>query len=134
MSITYYASNRNLDYNFGSSAYSVPGTLYMGLSTSVIGNDGTGATEPSGGAYARVTVTNNKTNFGPAATGALTNLTSINFVESTTSWGTITYIFFADAISGGNIWYFQSLSPSKIVQAYTTVVFAASALTISMTN
>ena len=134
MSITYTSANKILDYNFGATSYVVPATYYVGLSTSVIGIDGTGETEPVGGAYARVAVTNNKTNFAVAALGALTNATAITFVESTTSWGTITYVFLADAISGGNIYYFEALPVAKTVQTATTVLFSIGALTFSMSN
>lgn len=134
MAITYYASNRILDYNFGQTSYTVPSTLYMGLSTTTVGNDGSGATEPSGNNYARVAITNNKSNFAVAANGLLTNAAQFTFNESSASWGTITYIAFWDALTGGNIWYFEALSVPKTVQAQTTVLFSIGALTISMTN
>ena len=134
MSVTYYISNKILDYNFGQTSYVVPSTFYVGLSTTTIGNDGTGATEPSGGAYARVAVTNNKTNFTVASNGVLSNATSISFVESTTSWGTITYVFLADALISGNILYFEALPVAKLVQSLTSVFFSVGALSISMTN
>jgi len=132
--ITYYSANRILDLNFGATSYVVPSTLYVGLSTSTIGIDGTGATEPSSGAYARVAVTNNKTNFGTASNGALTNSVAITYTESTASWGTITYVFIADALTGGNIWFYEALPVPKTVQTATTVLFSASSLTLSMTN
>jgi hypothetical protein len=44
-----------------------PATWYVGLSTTTPNEDGTGFTEPVGGSYARVAVTNNTTNW-PAAT------------------------------------------------------------------
>lgn len=133
MGVTYTASNYILDYNFGQTAYTVPGTLYVGLSTGTIGANGS-ASEPSGGAYARKAVTNNKTNWGVSSNGVLTNLTSIEFVESTVSWGTITYVGLWDALTLGNAWYFEALPSPKTVQSQTTVVFAPGALTISMTN
>lgn len=134
MSITYYQANRILDRNFGSTSFTVAATLYFGLSTTTIGNDGTGATEPSSGAYARVAVTNNKTNFGNAASGALTNAAAIQFPESTASWGTITYVFISDASTAGNMMYFEALSPSRAVAINTTVIFAIGAITITMSN
>ena len=135
MSLTYTASTAILDYNFGKTTYTVPSTLYMGLSTTTINADGTGATESTGvGAYARGAVTNNKTNFGNAGTGTLTTLTAITFAESSASWGTITYIAFWDALTAGNIWFYEVLAVPKTVQANTTVVFSVGALTVSMTN
>jgi len=128
------SANKILDKNFGATDYTPPATLYVGLSTTTIGIAGTGATEPSGGAYARVAITNNKTNFGTASNGALTNSNAITFTESTASWGTITYVFIADALTGGNIWFFEALPAPKTVQTATTVLFSASSLTLSMTN
>lgn len=134
MAITYYASNRILDRNFGGVSYVVPSTLYVGLSTTSISSDGTGATEPSGGAYARVGATNDKTTWSNAATGALTNLITITFAESTAAWGTIVSVFLSDALTSGNIWYYDTLSPTRTVQANTTVLFAPSAITVQMIN
>jgi hypothetical protein len=136
MSITTFSSNRLLDYNFGSTAYSggLPATYYVGLSTTTINFDGTGATEPSGGAYARVAFTNNKTNFGVASNGVLVNSVAVTFAESSASFGTITYVGLWDALTVGNIWWFDVLTPSRAVASLTTVVFAAGAITVTFNN
>jgi len=133
MTTTYYQANRILDRNFGATSFTIPSTLYFGLSTTAISADGTGATEPSTGSYARASAANNKTTWGNAASGSLTNLISISFPESTASWGTITYVFISDAASAGNMLYYAVLSPSRTVQTSTTVLFAASAITVTMT-
>jgi hypothetical protein len=136
MSVTYYKMNQLLDSEFGSTAYSVNSTLYVGLSTTAVSNSGTGYTEPTAGAYARVAVVNNKSNFTVASTGSLSNNTSITFPESTAAWGTITYVFLADSgtTSAGNVLYFEALSTAKTIQTATTVLFAPNAITISMSN
>lgn len=134
MAITYYSGNRVLDYNFGNTSYSPPATYYFGLSTTTINIDGTGATEPSGGAYARVGLTNNKTNWGNASNASLTNSAAVQFTESTASWGTITYVFLSDASTSGNIYWFDALSPARTVASATTVLFAIGAITVQMTN
>ena len=133
MSSTNYARNQILDYNFGSVAYSVPATFYLGLSTTTISSSGSNATEPSGASYARVSVTNNKTNFTYSASGCVVNATEIAFAESSGSWGTIVDVGLWDALSSGSIWYYTSLPTSKVVQTTTVVSFSASALSISMT-
>jgi hypothetical protein len=124
--ITSFSSNRLLDYNFGSTAYSggLPTTYYFGLSTSTINFDGTGATEPVGNGYARVAFTNNKSNWGVASNGVLTNGVAITFPESSASWGTITYVAMWDANTSGNIWWYDVLTPSRAVASLTTVVFS----------
>jgi hypothetical protein len=139
MSITNLQANRILDYNFGNTAYSVPANLYIGLSTTAINNDGTGATEPSGFAYTRMQLGagNNKTTWTVAGTpGAsqLQNAVAVTFPESTGSWGTISHVFIADAISGGNILYFDALSPARAVAINTTVQFTIASIVISMLN
>ena len=134
MAITYYSANRVLDKNFGGSAYTEPVTYYFGLSTTTIAIAGTGATEPAGGSYARVSFTNNKTNWGTAASAALTNSAAVTFPESSASWGTITYVAMWDAASSGNLWWFDALSPARAVASTTTVLFAIGAITVSMTN
>lgn len=134
MAVTYYSSNRILDRNFGGTAYSPPSSYFFGLSTTAIQIDGTGATEPSGGAYARVALVNDKTNWGTASNGSLTNSTAVTFVESTASWGTITTVFISDALTSGNIWFYDTLTPSRAVASATTVLFAIGAITVQMNN
>jgi hypothetical protein len=134
MAITFYSSNRLLDYNFGGTTYSVPGTLYFGLSTTAPSIDGSGSTEPSGGAYARIPLVNTKSNWGTASNAALTNSSAVTFVESTASWGTITHVLMFDALTSGNLWWFDTLTPSRAVASATTVLFAIGSITVSMTN
>jgi hypothetical protein len=132
--ITYYSANRILDKNFGATNYSPPATFYVGLSTTSINIDGTGATEPTTGSYARVAMTNDKSNWGTASNASLVNAASVTFTESTASWGTITTVFFSDASTSGNVWFFDTLSPSRAVASATTVLFAIGAMTVSMSN
>jgi len=136
MAIVTGAANKVLDLLFGQTALVNLSTMYLGLSTTTVQNDGSGATEPSAGAYARVAITNNKTNWGTAALASLTNAVAFTFTESTASWGTITYVFLAAGATAGvaDLWYFEALGTPKTVQSSTTVQFAASAITVSMTN
>ena len=139
MSITVYSANRVTDYNFGSTAYSggLPATWYVGLSTSTINFDGTGATEPVGNGYARQALTNNKTNFSTASNGVITNTASgvVTFAESTGfGWGLISYVGLWDNLTAGNVWWFDALNPSRTVAGLTTVIFAAGAITITFNN
>jgi len=134
--ISVYSSNRVIDYLFGSTAFSggLPATYYVGLSTTTINFDGTGATEPSGGSYARVAFTNNKTNWGTASNGVLVNSVAITFPESSASWGTITYVGLWDASTAGNVWFFDVLTPSRAIASLTTMVLAAGAITVTFNN
>lgn len=124
-----------LQYLFGKQAFTPVTTMYVGLSTTNPGADGSGITEPSGGAYARVAVTNNNTNWVLDSGGAalVDNGTQISFPESTASWGTITHIFIADALSGGNILYYGTLSATRTVATLTTIYFPVGALDVTLT-
>ena len=131
--ISYTQSNKILNRYFGNVSDTVASTLYLGLSTTAINNDGTGATEPSGGGYARVAVVNNKTNWSNASNGILSNLTELSFPESSTSWGTVSHVFLSDTIGGAPI-YFDALATPRAVQAQTTLMFAINTIQIRMTT
>jgi hypothetical protein len=134
MSSTTTMENLNLDAWFGGVALSVPGIYYAALSTTTPTEAGTNFTEPASGAYARVAVTNNLTNFPSASGGSKTNGTAISFTESTASWGTITHIGFYNQLTGGTLYFWEALPVSKAVAANVTVYFSAGALTISNLN
>lgn len=76
--------------------------IYIGLSTTDPGSDGTGFTEPVGGAYARQSSTNDATNWPSASSGQKTNGALIQYPQATAAWGTISHwgIFLAD--TGGS--------------------------------
>lgn len=122
-----------LDHVFGAAAYTAPATLYVGLSTTTITDAGGNITEPSGGAYARVAVTNNATNFPAAAAGSKSNGTAVNFPTATASWGTVIDFFIADASSGGNILGYGTLTVAKTVGSGDTPSFAIGDLVITLT-
>jgi len=136
MSITTYASNKNLDKNFGATDYTPPATYYVGLSASTINVSGSTVYEPTTGSYLRVSLTNDKTEFAVASGSIIRNLNAITFAESSAAWGTIVDMFLADnaATGSGNIWFYTTLPVSKTVQENTVVVFAASAVVISLVN
>ena len=134
MSVTYFSSNKVLDFNFGITSYAPPATQYFALSTSAPDISGGSFTEPSGGAYARVALTNNKTNWGTAASGVLTNSTAVTFAESTASWGTIVAVGIFDALTSGNLLWYDVLTPSRTIATATTVLFAIGSITVQFNN
>jgi len=133
MAATNYARNKILDYNFGSVAYSVPPSFFLGLSTTTINAGGSTATEPVGSSYSRVEIANDKSNWTYASSGCLLNSTSVSFIEASGSWGTVTYAGLWDAPTSGSIWFYQALPTAKIVQANTVVTFSASSIAMSLT-
>jgi hypothetical protein len=136
MSGTYTLFNSIMDFGFGKTTWTPSATLYVGLSTGTILIGGTGAVEPTDAAYARVAVTNSKSYWTAASNGAISNVNAITFPESTASWGTITYVFVADSgvTGGGNVLYYEALSPSRTVASATTISFVAGAFVVTMTN
>lgn len=130
--ITYYQSNRVLDWLFGQVSWNPQTTYYIGLSTTSINASGSGATEPTGGAYARLAIPNNKSTWTTASSGILTNILQFEYPESTTPWGTITNVFMSDSPTGGNILYWDALTTSRIVQAQTVLIFAPESIRIQL--
>lgn len=127
-------ANNIMNLLFGKTEYTVPDTLYIGLSTTAINEDGTGATEPEGNGYARVAVPNNKDSFSDATAGVITNDIQIVFNESTGDWGTITHVFVADAETEGNILYFDALAKERVVQEAASLTFPVAAVTFTLKN
>jgi hypothetical protein len=132
--ITYLQANRIIQRAFGNISFVTPSTMWLGLSTTTINSDGTGATEPVANNYSRVSIVNDATQWGTATNGVLYNIAAFTFPQSSGSWGTITYMAFYDAASTGNILFFDTLSPSRTVASSTTVLFAIGAVAIQMNN
>jgi len=125
-----YANNM-LDMVFSKAANTMPATLYYGLSSTLPTNTGTNVTEPSGGSYARVAVTNNATNF-PAASGrAKSNGTVIVFPTATGNWGDMTHFVVYDASTAGNFVGWGALTGTTTINTNTQASFGVGALTIN---
>jgi hypothetical protein len=85
MPISYSKANELLRYLNGQS-----GTLYIGLSTTAPGRDGTGYTEPPTSAgYKRMKLSNSA--MTTPSDGQTQNQETIYFSEATADWGTCTY-------------------------------------------
>lgn len=132
MGFTYYLDNKLLDLVFSNTAYTVPSTLYIGLSTTAPTQAGGNFTEPSGNGYARVAVTNNSTNWPAASNGSKNNANAITFPQATGSWGTVTHFGIFDAATSGNLLAWGALSQSKAISAGDTPYFAAGSLTLNL--
>lgn len=114
------------------------GTYYVGLSTATIVDATTGITvvEPSTSntAYARVSVTNNLTQWPASAGGLKRNANTIAFPTATGNWGTVTDFFIADGanVSTGQIMGFGVLTTSKTISSGDSASFAAQAITVTL--
>ncbi len=111
-----YLCNKLLDAVHGGPDFVKASPTYFALMT-VMPTASGGGTEVSGGSYARVSVTNNSTNW-PAASGQTKqNATAIDWGTATANWGTIVGVAEYDASSGGNLLTFGPLSTSRTVNS-----------------
>jgi len=110
-----YWSNKVLALTFGATSITPPATLYCALFNVIPTSAGTGGTEVSGNAYARVAVTNNTSNFPAPTIKQSANATVITFPTPTGSgWGTIVAGGWYDASTGGNLLYAGPFNPSRV--------------------
>lgn len=105
-------------------------TLYLSLHTASVGDTGGGA-EVSGGAYARLAVTKNTTNFPTTSTGTISNGTLLQWAVATANWGTVTSIGVWDASTAGNLLYWGDLTASQAINTNNRFEVPIGNLTIS---
>jgi hypothetical protein len=129
---------RILDHLHGGPNLTRPGTVYVGLSTTAIAEDGSGITEPADG-YARVPVDNTNGDWLPASTDAnissKVNAEPIAFPTASGNWGTVTHFFISDDLTSvleANTWSFGPLTVSKSINDGDTASFAAGDLEIRL--
>ena len=120
-----YLENKVLDHILGTTAYTQPTTVYLGLSTATFGDDNSG-TELSGSGYARQSVA-----FDAASSGTAHNSAVIEFPAATGSWGTITHFGVFDALTGGNLLVHGAFTTSKTIASGDIVRISAGDLDIS---
>lgn len=106
----------------------LPSTYYVGLSLSAPKADGSGITEPSGGGYARIGLSD----LSAPSDGAITNKKQIMWSETTGDWGTVTNFVVYDAPTGGNFLFGNALPHSRTIQEGMSVVFQPDALKITL--
>lgn len=108
----------------------IPTSYYIGLSKTAPNLSGGNVSEPSGGGYARVKLAS----LGAPSNGLVSNTSDINFAESTAAWGTVTHFVIYDALTGGNLLMYGSLTTSRTVEAATVMTLRAGALQLSVVN
>ena len=111
----------------GATAFSAPGTVAFALSTAAFTTAATGASMTevaNSGSYARVSTTNNTTNY-PVATPTV-NANAITWTTATGSWGTILSAYAVDSATygAGNVLLGADIT-SKAVGSGDTVSIAA---------
>lgn len=120
-----YLENEILDHILGTGSYTMPSTVYVGLSTGSFGEDNSG-TELSGNNYSRVSAS-----FSAASGGTTSNSGALEFAAATGSWGTVSHFGIFDASSSGNLLIHGALSASKTIATGDILRFAAGDLDVT---
>ena len=125
-----------LNHFFTDPAYTPPTTLYIGLSSTTPTEAGANITEPSGGAYARVSTT--AADWGAASGTApvvKSNTAVKTFTTATADWvagANLTHFVIMDASTAGNCLMWGPLTTPKPVLNGDTPSFGAGALVAKM--
>jgi hypothetical protein len=124
-----YWENEVLDHLFGKGSYPAP-QIYVALSTTAPAEDGSGVTEPQGGAYARLATTG--ADWTSASAGQVCNMAPLAFPEATGAWGTITHFALVDAGAGGHLLAFGPLNPAQPLEAGDILRFDQGRLSVTL--
>ena len=115
---TNYLEDKVIAHLFGGTAYSAPGTWYVGLLTAVP-SDSAAGTEVSGGAYARQSVA---WTIQTGGTAQASNTASLTLPAATTDWGTVQWAGVYDALTSGNLVAYEVLTKTDFSTANPKVV------------
>lgn len=127
-SLSNYAENKWLDHILKTASFTQPTNIYVALSTADPTETGGGLTEPVGNGYARVVCNS----WAVAASRTTSNSIAVNFAAASGSWGTITHYAIMDAVSGGNMIGYGSLSTPNSVVNGNVVVFAIGEIDVTV--
>lgn len=119
-----YLENKIIDHFLGTTAYTMPTTVYVGLYT-VAPTDAGGGTQVTGGSYARQVAT-----FSASSSGATSNTSNIDFTGMPAATTVAIGIF--DAITSGNLLLYGTLTTNKTTDAGDTLRIATGDLDISI--
>jgi len=120
-----YLENEILDHILGTGAYTMPTSVYVGLSTGSFNDDNSG-TELSGSGYARQSIA-----FNAASSGTADNSGAVDFPAATGSWGTVSHFGLFDASTSGNLLIHGALTASKTVATGDILRIAAGDMDIT---
>jgi hypothetical protein len=116
---TPYHRRKTADHRLGVATYTIPATLYLGFTTSILSQNASSMPSPSieaaGNGYQRTPVTMDATTWSTAdGNASSTNIITIGLFTASAAWTTPAYgFFFSDALSGGNFWFAGGLYDSS---------------------
>lgn len=132
-----YLETKLLDHSLGTTSWTMPASVYVGLFKSTVDaattlanlEAGTLTDEVSGGSYARQTISFNAAS---SPGGTATNNGAVTFPTATATWGDITHLALIDASSSGNVLYAGALDSTKTVETGDSFVIQDANLTITL--
>lgn len=132
MAMTRYLRKKLGDHSLGKAAFTMPTTVYMALFTADPTDAGVLTNEVVGSPYARVSSTSLFSTFD-LTTGIATNSSNVDFGIPAANWGTVTHAAILDALTVGNMLYFQVLpTPRVVVTGSRRVLFSAGQIQIQI--
>ena len=111
----------------------IPEKLFLGLSSTEPNMDGGNVTEPPASAgYSRIVLSG----MSEPTDGEVSNLSVIQFNESTSDWGMIPYyvIYDTQERGGGNLLMYAPLERPRNVEAETSLIFKPGKLKFNVQN
>ena len=112
--------NSQLDTTLGSGS---PATVFIAACTVAPDSDGLNFLEPVGGSYARLSITNNATNFPAASAGSKSLNIAHSFAKATGDWGTILAFAEFSVSSAGTARRWGILTTAQTVNTGSTIKF-----------
>lgn len=122
--LTNYLESKLIDHFLGTTTYTKPTNVYVGLFT-VTPGEAAGGTEVTGGSYARQIAT-----FGAASSGSTTNSGNIDYTNMPAATTVAIGIF--DALTSGNMLLYGALTTNKTTDAGDTLRIATGSLSVSI--
>lgn len=123
---TTYLEDRMLNHFLRNTASTAPTTVYLALYSAAPGEAG-GGTELTGNGYAREAIT-----FGAPSDGVVNNSNTITFTASGGAWSQILGHAILDASSGGNMFYYESVTGPTLADG-DSYEFGANDVTVTET-
>ena len=128
MAFSDYLEDKLLKHTFANTAFTTPGTVYLGLFTAAPSDTG-GGTEVSGGSYARISCAFSVSGTDPCTA---TNSSAAEFATATGTWGAVGWMAVFDASTSGNMLAWAALTASKTVSSGDVFRFDAGDLDITL--
>ena len=131
-----FAENKLLDHVLGTTSFTAPAKVYVGLHTSSPNESSSAATEIGGsagdsttGGYSRIAAT-----IAAASGGSCSNNANITFATATSTYGTISHIGSYDSSTPGqgNLLLHGALDSSKTIETGDTFQISTGNLTVTL--